>query len=43
MESGLKGQFSVLEPLAFSRKSSIWGEPMSGINTIQQPSTRKVA
>lgn len=33
MESGLRGQFSVLEPLALSRKSSIWGEPMSGINT----------
>jgi hypothetical protein len=32
--SGLKEQFSFLEPLALSPKSSIWGEPMSGIDTF---------
>jgi hypothetical protein len=38
MESGLKGQFFFLEPWALSPRSSIWGEPSSGINTsIQYP------
>jgi hypothetical protein len=36
MESGLEGQFSFCEPLALSSKSSVWGTPMSGIDTLSQ-------